>query len=135
MTPDGIQTALNVELKSSWATATEVSWPNHDFNVPENDIWIRPFLKMTDTEFGESGTDGVGLRHGVFFITLFLPQNTGTKNGNLLAERLESIFRRAEIDGVILDEVTTTSVGIDPVHDNGFYEILVSVPIHAWIGE
>lgn len=132
MSPDEVTTALNVALNSNWATASEISWPNHDFNAPEDAPWIRPALQMSETEFGELGTDGVSLRHGVFFITIFLPQNTGVKIGNALAARLESIYRRKEITGVITDEVTTKHVGIDA---DGFYEILVSVPIHAWIGE
>ncbi|MFA7099955.1 MAG: phage tail terminator-like protein [Eubacteriales bacterium] len=132
MTPDAIDTALISTLNSSWATATEIAWPNHNFKVPENLPWIRPVIVMSETEFGELGDEGVSLRHGMFFITIFLPQNIGTKVGKTLANRLEQIYRRKELSGVITDEVTTTSVGID---DDGFYEILVSIPIHAWIGE
>lgn len=130
MTSEEIRSAIMNEISSSWATATEVCWPNQKFNEP-NDIWIRPIIKMNPSVYGEIGS-GVGLRNGILMISIFDMANNGIKNSLDYAGRLETLFRRQDIGNVMFREATTDIIGLD---DNGYYHVLVSIGFEAWIGE
>ena len=130
MTAEEIRSEIMNVFSSSWATATAVAWSNQKFNEP-NAPWIRPTIKFGETVYGEIG-QGVGLRQGVLMIQVFDLANNGTKNSLEYASRLELLFRRKDLDGVMFKESTTDLVGLD---ENGYWNTLVSVAFEAWIGE
>ena len=130
MTLEEIRNEIMNKFSSSWATATEICWPNQKFNEP-NAIWIRPTIKMGETFVGEIG-QGVGLRTGVLMIQIFDLANNGTKNALQYAARLETLFRRVDLNGVMFKESSSDILGLD---DNGYYNVLVSIGFEAWIGE
>ncbi|MDD5053674.1 MAG: phage tail terminator-like protein [Sulfuricurvum sp.] len=132
MTLEEIRSAIMNELSSSWATATAVAWPNQKFNEP-NDIWIRPTVRMGETVYGEIGEDGVGLRSGVLMIQVFDLANNGIKTSLDYAARLETLFRRQDLSGVLFGESSTDVIGLDS--ENGYWQTLVSVSFTTWIGE
>ncbi len=119
-------------LNATWGTATVISWPNKDFEPPLRDVWIRPGIFIPVTTVGEIGQGGVGLRDGILFISVFVPQGDGQRVGNLYADRLEAAFRRADIGDIWFDEPNATPHGVDP---NGYFHISVTIPFHCWIGE
>ena len=131
MTLEEIRSAIMNELTSSWATATPICWPNQMFREP-NDIWIKPTIRMGETFYGEIGESGVGLRTGVLMIQIFDLANNGTKNSLDYAARLETLFRRQDLEGVMFRESSTDIIGLD---ENGYWNTLISIPFETWIGE
>jgi len=132
MTLESIRQKIFATLATSWATATPVAWPNQRFEPPAQGEWIRPVIKIPITTVGELGDDGVGLRDGLLMISVFGRSDTGSSRASQLADRLEAIFRRKDIDNLWLDEPSSNPQGNDP---NGFYHILMTVDFHCWVGE
>lgn len=133
MTPENIRSSMASYLSASWATCTDISWPNIVFTPEEGSSWIRPIIKMGNTYEGELGETGVGVRNGVLMISVFTPLDSGTKTGYDLAGRLETAFRRRiTSEGIMFGEPNTTEVGKDP---NGFYHHLMSVGFQTFVGE
>ncbi len=126
-------TAIMKFIQISLATASvAIAWPNQGFQMPDNSIWIRPTIKIPSTEVAELGNDGMGLRNGLLMIQIFDKMNKGTKNINMLADRLEGLFRRCEIGDIWFDEPTSNPIGNDP---NGYFGVLMSVDFHYWVNE
>jgi hypothetical protein len=131
MTLEEIRSAIMATLSSNWATATPICYPNQPFIAPKSS-WIRPTIKMSDTIVGELGEDGIGMRIGLLMISIFGLAGTGTKELFDFASRLEAIFRRKEISGIVFNEPNTDIPGVD---DNGYFHALVSVDFTTWVGE
>ncbi len=119
-------------LAASWGTASLIALPNHDFKPSETSSWIRPVIKIAQTNVEELGDNGVGLRDGLLMISVFSPSGGGMKPAIALADRLETFFRRRQINNIWFDEVNSDPQGNDP---NGYYHIMVMVPFHSWVGE
>jgi len=132
MTLASASVAIFTQLMTSWATASVIEWPNHNFIPPDNAPWIRPVIKIPSTIVGELGDDGVGLRDGLLMVSLFDQKGNGSQTLNKLADRLETIFRRADVSGIWFDEPSSNPAGQDP---NGYYHIMMSVDFHCWVGE
>jgi hypothetical protein len=132
MTPESIRSAIMATLSSSWATCTPICYPNQAFTAPQS-AWIRPTIKMGDTIVGELGTDGIGMRTGILFLSIFGLAGEGTKILLGYADRLEKIFRRgADISGIIFNEPSTDMVGLDGA---GYFQVIVNVDFFTWVGE
>lgn len=126
-------TAIMKAIQVSLATAPiSIAWPNHAFQVPEQTAWIRPIIKIPSTEVAELGDNGMGLRNGLLMIQIFDKISNGTKTANEWADRLEALFRRADIGNIWFDEPTSNPIGNDP---NGYYGILMTVDFHYWVGQ
>lgn len=132
MTPEEVRYAVMVELESSWATATGVAWPNKNFVVPDDGSWIRPHIVLGEVTMGELGDEGCSLRNGTLMVSVFTKADEGTRGNLLYAGRIETMFRRQIIGGVIYDEPYTREVGPD---GSGWYHTIVTVPFWAWVGE
>lgn len=135
MTPEQIRQEIFGVVVSTWATADTIAWPNRPFNPDPNKNWIRPTILMADSDYGELGGDGVGIRTGVLIVQIFVPAGTGIKNANTHASSFETAFRRQDLDGVIFDEVSTREIGIDKGGEQNFYQVNVHAPFRAFIGE
>jgi hypothetical protein len=131
MTKDEINTAILGAFTASWATATPIEMPNHQFNPPQGS-WVRPTIKMGSSSIGELGSQGVGIRTGVVMVSIFTLKGLGSKPGSLLADRAEKIFRRKDISGISFNEPDSDDKGAD---DNGYWHTLMSVDFTTWIGE
>ncbi len=118
------------KLQSSWGTITLVSWPNHPFVAPDDVSWIRPVIKVPITSVAELGTNGLGLRDGLLMISIFTPKESGSIAANILADRLEAIFRRVDVGEIWFDEPNSNPIGNDP---NGYYHVLMTVDFHMWV--
>jgi hypothetical protein len=130
MTSEEIRIAISGTLSASWATASDIAWPNHSFDPPRGP-WIRPVVKMGDTYIGELG-DGIGVRTGVLMISVYDVPNHGEITARTLADRLETMFRRADLSGVHFDEPSTDTLGID---ESNYFALVVKIPFTTWIGE
>ena len=134
MSPDEIRSSIMATIASTWATKTLIDWPNQTFTAPSAAPWIRPRIKMGNSYVGELGdAGGIGVRVGVLMISIFVPPGTGIKTSNVYANTLETLFRRAEINGVRFDEPNTDYIGVD--EENGFAHTMVSIDFNTWIGE
>ena len=131
MTAEEIRNIIMGQIASAWATATEICWPNQMFNEP-NAAWIRPTIKFGESFVGELGENGVGLRTGVLMIQVFGLANSGIKISLQYASRLETMFRRKDLDGVLFNEPATDINGLG---ENGYWHTLVSIPFTTWVGE
>jgi len=130
MTPDAIRSAIAVHINTSWSS-TVIVFPNREYN-PSGVAWIRPVVRMGDTEEGEKGTDGLGLRSGILMNSIFVPGNSGSKTALDYASVFELLFRRRNIGGIMFGEPNTREVGMD---EFGYYHVMVTIPFYAWIGE
>lgn len=119
-------------LCSTWATKTVIDMPNQPFTNPSDAAWIRPRIRFGESFVGEIG-DGVGLRTGNLMINIFVPPGTGIKTANGYAHTLETLFRRADVDGVRFAEPNTDYIGID--EGNGFYHLVTDCSFETWVGE
>jgi hypothetical protein len=131
MTPDEVVTTIMGTISSSWATATPICYPNRQFTIPKG-YWVRPTIKMGESIVGELGDDGIGMRIGLLMVSLFALENTGTITLMQYAERMEAIFRKKEISGIVFNEPSTDIIGAD---GEGYYHVLVSVDFFTFIGE
>lgn len=132
MSPDEIRASIATALYTSWATCTEISWPNLSFTPPQNTAWIKPRIVMGSSEEGEIGESGVGVRAGTLLLSIFIPVNGGVSEGNVYAARLENLFRRQVLNGVMFGEPFTTDIGPD---GSGSYHIQTVIPFQTFIGE
>lgn len=135
MTSESIRTGIFNQLLTSWAswtTSCPIAWPNLDFTAPHNGAWIRPEIKIPSTTVEELGDDGQGLRDGLLLVSVFTPAGSGLKSGFTWADRLEAIFRRADLGDLWFDEPSSNPAGID---ENGYHHVLMSVDFHCWVGE
>jgi hypothetical protein len=132
MTIDEIRQEIMGELASSWATATPIAWPNHSFTAPASS-WIRPVIKMGSSYVMELGDDGIGQRNGMVMISTFTLPETGLVLANYYANRLEGIFRRADINGVVFEEPASTDLGIDATKN--YNHVMTTINFFTWIGE
>jgi hypothetical protein len=132
MLVEEIRSAIMASLVASWATCTVIDLPNFPFSAPVASAWIRPRIKLGKSFVGEIGDDGIGLRTGVIMISVFVPPGGGLKTANGYADRLEKLFKRADIGGARFDEPSTEDLGID--EENGFYHLMVSCDLNAWTG-
>lgn len=131
MTPDDIRSAIMTTIYSNCSTMCTICWPNVAFVAPQAP-WIRPIIKMGETIIGELGETGIGMRVGLLMISVFGLAGTGTKTILGYAARLEAIFRKKEISGIVFNEPNTDIPGLD---DSGYYHVLVSVDFTTWVGE
>lgn len=130
LTVEEIRSATFATLSSNWATCTKIDFPNTNFII-KSEPFIRPIIKMGETIVGEIGENGVGIRIGILMVSIFGLAGTGTKTLLDYAERIENIFRRKEISGIVFNEPSTDIKGLD---ENGFYHILVSIDFTAFVG-
>src|SRR4030042_6864478 len=112
MTVEEIRQAIMGAIAASLATAIAIAWPNHSFTPPQGS-WIRPVIKMGSSYIGELGDDGIGQRTGVLMVSTFTMPDTGLILANTFVDRIENIFRRADLSGVIFDEPSSTDLGLD----------------------
>lgn len=132
MTPEEIRSVIMSHTMSSWATCTEIAFPNQDFNAPsDGSSWIRPVVKMGDSVVGELGDDGVGWRSGVLMNSIFTKPGDGSKVAMDLATRFEGMFRRRCLSGVIFDEPSTGEGRVE----NSWYHVMVIVNFQTLVGE
>lgn len=135
MTLDEIRAVLIAHLADNWrdgeALKTPVAWPNQPFEVPAGEAFVRPTVKPGQTFESERGDDALGLRTGSLILGVFVPSGTGTAEACRLAGDLEALYRRQTLSGVLTGEPSTADVGDD---GQGFYQLSITVPFHAWIG-
>jgi hypothetical protein len=132
VTLEDIRSAIMATLSSNLATASlPICYPNQSFTAPQA-AWIRPTIKMGDTLIGELGEDGIGMRVGILMISVFGLAGEGTKTILGYASRLEAIFRRKEISGIVFNEPSTDMAGLD---EAGYFQVIVSCDFTTWVGE
>lgn len=131
MNLEDIRSAIMATISSNWATCSPICFPNQPFISPQGN-WIRPTIKMGDTLVGEIGEDGIGMRVGLLMISVFGLPGEGTKTLLGYASRLEAIFRKKEISGIVFNEPSSDITGLD---DNGYFGLIVNVDFTTWVGE
>lgn len=117
-------------------TSTPIHWPNKFFKPATQATdgkWIKPSLVFGDTQVGEVGSDGVGLRFGILFISIFTKRDDGQRNADIIVDLLETLFRRESVDGVYFEEPSSNDLGIDKITDKNHTQ--VKVPFWTWVGE
>ncbi len=130
MTPEEIRNSITSYVDTNW-TATSAAYPNHFFDPPENDYWIRLSIKFGSAFEGELGPNGVGVRTGVVMIDIFAPSGSGSKQALTYAATIEGLFRRKALSGIIFGEAETREIG-----DSEFgYQTQVTSNFYAFIGE
>ena len=133
MTPEEIRSATMASFCASWATCTVIDLPNQPFTAPKNAAWVKPRMRFSQSFELEIGVSGAGLRTGTIMVETFVRAGSGTKTGLTLAGRVEAIFRRKDLSGVLCKEPSTDETGVD--EDTGAYRFLTNIDFEAFVGE
>jgi hypothetical protein len=128
MTLEAIIRAIQTYFNASW-TATPVTFGNLD---PANQTrpWVCCFILPGQTSEGEVGEGGVDKRPGVVKVQVFTAAGEGVQVGAALADQVESLFRKKDVEKVHFEKPYTTDSGVrgeDQQHT-------VTCPWWAWTG-
>lgn len=116
------------ELTTNWGSTTPIAVPNYNFTPDPNVAFIRPTVRMADSEAMEIGPTGLGMRHGVLFIQIFVPVNTGTATALGYADTIEGYFDWTVLNNnIIFERAATKEIG----PDENFYQVNVTVPFRV----
>jgi hypothetical protein len=83
---------------------------------------------MADSEALEIGPTGTGMRHGVLFIQIFVPVNTGTATALGYANTIEGYFDWTVLNNnIVFERAATKEIG----PDEHFYQVNVTIPFRV----
>ena len=111
-------------LYNNW-TDTEVAWPNKTYNPSSDTAFIKPFFAGGNSKDLEIGINGADQNSFTFFIDIFVPLNTGNRQGLIYAENLRNLFLNFDKKDINLTAPIITELG----ENSGFYQIRFSTYI------
>jgi hypothetical protein len=95
MTRSEAKNILMKEFITEYASHTPVAYPNNEeFVKPTNAPWVRFLVEEITTKqntIGKPGNRRYG-RLGLIAYQVFIPNNTGTYEGDILCEKINNIF-------------------------------------------
>jgi len=136
MTPLEVRDSLITQFNASWATKTDVAWPNRPFDVDVQTEFARFSVQMGTSFEGEKTDVGIGWRIGVVYVDVFVPVEQGDRRALHLATQAEAIFRRKSFQhnsgfGIVTGEPTTIEFGVDP--NVAMFHVQVNIGFNAII--
>ncbi len=127
--------ALNNYLESNW-TETDIAWDGLRYNVSPDTAYIKPFLRMSDSEqleIGGGNTSALDSEDGVYMIQIFSPVLHGIMRSQITGEKLRELFRRqSPVNNVTVGNTSYKERGIDQEDERFYFSILV-VNVHNFI--
>jgi len=111
-------------LYNNWID-TDVAWPNKIYNPSSDTAFIKPFFAGGSSKDLEIGINGADQNSFTFFVDIFVPLNTGNRQGLIFAEKLRTLFLDFDKKDINLIAPTITELG----ENSGFYQIRFSTYI------
>ena len=132
-TANAIRIALENHLNTSTPTLPTIAWGNVPFIRAEGTPYIRaefiPVVRRPVT----AGPTPEQRTSGLFYLTIFTPENKGANAGMALADQLLARFNGS--DAIVTDSVIVRieySEVKQPLHDPPFYAIPVEVSWYSY---
>lgn len=119
---------IEKRLDSNWAL-TQIAYDNVPFTPPKDQSWVSLRIFEDDVRRVNIGNPGVHRVSGTISISLYAPENTGTKEIRENADLLADIFRDKQFNGITCREASL-STGI---LKDGWYMMILSIPFY-WDG-
>lgn len=124
--------ARNVIVKRLLSAALlppdKIARPNVEFKIPVTGPWVRISFNDTNSDYRSIGGEEQLVRverQAVFIIQLFIKQNTGTSDGQTLAESIADLYELQRGDRPIYyDAPTIAEIGND---GEGWYQYNIRV--------
>ncbi|MXO94294.1 hypothetical protein GRI62_11875 [Erythrobacter arachoides] len=100
-------------------------------DVPENTLWCR-FSITAGASFHDAGSSQSGLyiQQGRVWLQVFVPEQTGTADGDELLDRFGAIFSHAILDDYAI-RCRLPDYGREPSIDDGYMMVTASIPWEA----
>ncbi len=108
-------------LYDNW-TDTAVAWPNKTYDSSPDTAFIKPFFSGGSSKDLEIGKRGADQNSFTFFIDIFVPVNTGNRQGLTYAESLRTLFLDFDKKDINLFAPKIIELG----ENSGFYHIRFS---------
>lgn len=125
---NAIRIALENHLNTSTPTLPAIAWGNVPFTRAEGTPYIRAEFIPVARRPVVAGPDPEQRTNGLFYLTIFTPENKGANAGMVLADQLLARFNGS--DAIVTDSVTVRieySEVKSPLHDPPFYVIPVEI--------
>lgn len=125
---NAIRIALENHLNTSTPTLPAIAWGNVPFTRAEGTPYIRAEFIPVARRPVVAGPDPEQRTNGLFYLTIFTPENKGANAGMVLADQLLARFNGS--DAIVTDSVTVRieySEVKQPLHDPPFYAIPVEI--------
>ena len=128
---------LNNYLESNW-TKTDIAWEGLQYNVSGNQSYIKPFLRIGNSEqleIGGNNPNALDIEDGFYLIQILTPVSQGIYQAQITGESLRSVFRRqSPINGVTIGNTSLKDPYIDD-DDERFYLSILIIEIVNFICE
>lgn len=128
------RSAIETRLYNNITTVdkSKIEFINTRFCEPEGEIWIRISIREGEARQASLGNYTILKRYaGSILIDIFIPNETGTREGREIADEISSIFDRKQFSygssGTIITRITSAQdVGL---HE-GWYQISCTTNYH-----
>lgn len=119
-------------LSSNWSPSDPpINYENKDFTQPET-TWLDALLLGLDSKRASlGGPHHLNRYWGELQVTVLVPQNDGTKNSNILVDKIVALFDNLELtcgdgDSIVFQTPKKLTLGLS----NGRYRIIVRCPFY-----
>jgi len=124
--------AIQDRIKTQWADATTIKWPNVEFEQPKDAHWIAVHILDGGALKGSigQGTGSLERYTGLVTCQVFAPEGKGTKTARGLADDFADIFKDAKFSSGSSGTITFDVPSIRDVgrQEAGLYQINVNCP-------
>ena len=107
-----------------------VWYPNQNFKEPEGSEWVKMSILGGESTQSNLGLTNITERHiGILQFDVVVPEDSGTKTANEIAEKLKTIFSRKDFIAGVGNCLRFQTAAITPrgvMH--GSYRIVVRLP-------
>jgi hypothetical protein len=108
---------------TGWANRTPVVLPNRDYNPPASSNWIRFRVADHRTTQVTLGSNACYRTRGYVSIVVNVPENTGQRVSNILADEVINIFINKQVNAIVFQDIKKVDVGVY----NGFFQTEVLI--------
>jgi len=116
MTRTEAKNALIKEFQDSFGYSYEVAYENNpDFEKPTDEPWVRFTVKNNVSVQRSFGKDGFRKyeRNGIISYQVFIPTGTGTYDGEIVCDHINSIFEGKRFEAIYCESGYWTESGRD----------------------
>ena len=114
-TVNSARESVYAQFISDWASTTEVTLDNENYDPPSDASWVR--LIMRNNVTAQQTLAPVGFRKfnrfGIVFVQVFTKSDTATSTSDTLTSKARDVFEGKRLGGVDFRDVTIREIGVD----------------------
>ena len=125
---NAVRVALESHLAATTPSLPAIAWPNVPYARAEGTPYLRAAFRPATRRPVTAGPSPEQRMSGLFYLTVFSPENKGANAGMAVADQLLARFNGS--DSIVADSVTVRieySEVKQPLHDPPFYAIPVEI--------